>query len=136
MRSSAAILASAIVMTVTSAASAAPVAAPVAPAPVTAPVALEIVVYDKPDFKGTSIRIAKATPDLAALRFDNKVASLKILGAGDWVLCENKNYQGRCARVAMEAVNLKLQNLNDRVSSLYPVPAPPPPAVPAPAPKK
>lgn len=136
MRSSAAILASAIVMTVTCAASAAPVAKPAAPAPVTAPVPLEIVVYDKPDFNGTSIRIAKATPDLAALKFDNKVASLKILGAGDWVLCENKNYQGRCARVAMEAVNLKLQNLNDRVSSLYPVPAPPPPPAPAPAPKK
>lgn len=136
MQTSAAILAAAIATTATFAASAAPLAKPAAPAPVTAAVPLEIVVYDKPDFKGTSIRIAKATPDLAALKFDNKVASLKILGAGDWVLCENRNYQGRCARVAMEAVNLKLQNLNDRVSSLYPVPAPPPPPAPPPTPKK
>jgi hypothetical protein len=136
MQTNAAILAAAIATMATFAASAAPLAKPAAPAPVVAPVPLEIVVYDKPDFQGTSIRIAKATPDLAALKFDNKVASLKILGAGDWVLCENRNYQGRCARVAMEAVNLKLQNLNDRVSSLYPVPAPPPPPAPTPTPKK
>jgi hypothetical protein len=101
----------------------APAAAPVAPV---APVPLEIVVYDQADFKGTSQRFGKPVPDLAPFKFDNKVASLQIFGAGDWVLCENKNYQGRCARVAMQAVNLKLQNLNDRVSSLYPVPAPAP----------
>jgi hypothetical protein len=106
-----------------------PAAAPAAPVP------LEIVVYDKPEFQGNALRIGKPVPDLAVLKFDNKVASLKIFGAGDWVLCENKNYQGRCARVAMEAVNLKLQNLNDRVSSLYPVPAPAQPPAPA-APKK
>ena len=101
-------------------------AAPKAKAPEAvpaAPVPLEIVVYDQPEFKGKSIRINKAVPDLAALKFDNKVASLEIFGAGDWVLCEHRNYQGRCARVAMRAVNLKLQNLIDRVSSLYPVPA-------------
>ena len=98
----------------------APAAAPVAPVP------LEIVVYDQADFKGTSQRFGKPVPDLAPFKFDNKVASLQIFGAGDWVLCENKNYQGRCARVARQAVTLKLQNLNDRVSSLYPVPAPAP----------
>ncbi|MBU6155873.1 MAG: hypothetical protein KJS87_02995 [Alphaproteobacteria bacterium] len=109
------------------------IAAPAAPATAApaAPVPLEIVIYDKPEFQGNAIRIAKPVPDLAVLKFDNKVASLKIFGAGDWVLCENRNYQGRCARVAMEAVNLKLQNLNDRVSSLYPVPAPAAPPAPA-----
>lgn len=110
------------------------IAAPAAPAtaaPAAPPVPLEIVIYDKPEFQGNAIRIAKPVPDLAVLKFDNKVASLKIFGAGDWVLCENRNYQGRCARVAMEAVNLKLQNLNDRVSSLYPVPAPAAPPAPA-----
>lgn len=109
---------------------AAPAALAAPPAPA-APVPLEIVVYDKPEFQGNAIRIGKPVPDLAVLKFDNKVASLKIFGAGDWVLCENRNYQGRCARVAMEAVNLKLQNLNDRVSSLYPVPAPAAPPAPA-----
>jgi hypothetical protein len=103
-----------------------------APAPV-APVPLEIVVYDKPDYKGASLRIARAVADLTPMKFDNKVASLQILGAGDWVLCENRNYQGRCARVQLQAGNLKLFQLNDRVSSLYPVPAPPAPPAAQPA---
>jgi hypothetical protein len=132
MQPRAAFLAAAFILSA-SAAMAAPAARPAA-APA-APVPLEIVVYDKPEFQGKALRIGKPVPDLAVLKFDNKVASLKIFGAGDWVLCENKNYQGRCARVAMEAVNLKLQNLNDRVSSLYPVPAPVAPPAPA-APKK
>lgn len=95
--------------------------APVAPTPV---VPLQITVYDQNDFKGRSITIDKAVPDLSVLHFDNKVASLQIRGAGDWVLCENKNYQGRCARVQLQAGNLKLFGLNDRVSSLYPAPTP------------
>jgi hypothetical protein len=112
----------------------APATAVVPPAP--APVPLQIVVFDQSDFKGRALTIDRPVPDLTALQFDNKVASLQIKGAGDWVLCENKNYTGRCARVQLAAGNLKLFQLNDRVSSLYPVPAPPPapaPAAPAPA---
>ena len=105
---------------------AAPVTPAAAPAPPAPPVPLQIVVYDQNDFKGHAITIDHAVPDLNALHFDNKVASLQIVGAGDWVLCENKNYTGRCARVQGQAVNLKLFQLNDRVSSLYPVPAPAP----------
>jgi hypothetical protein len=125
MKVRAAYLATAIFLSTGMALAAAPnaKAQTAAPAP---PVPLEIVVYDQTDFKGKSIRIGKAVPDLAALKFDNKVASFEVFGAGDWVLCEHRNYQGRCARVAMRAVNLKLQNLIDRVSSLYPVPAPAP----------
>ena len=89
-----------------------PQAVPVAPpAP---PVPLQIVVYDQNDFKGHAITIDHAVPDLNVMHFDNKVASLQILGAGDWVLCENRNYTGRCARVQSQAVNLKLFQLNDR----------------------
>ena len=105
---------------------------PATPAP--APVPLQIVVFDQNDFKGHTLTIDRAVPDLNLLHFDNKIASLQIKGAGDWVLCENKNYTGRCARVQLAAGNLKLFQLNDRVSSLYPVPAPPPPPAPAAAP--
>ena len=126
-------LAAASILSLATAHAAAPAStAPATPAttpaatPAVAPVPLEIVVFDKPDYKGTSLRISRAVADLAALKFDNKVASFQIQGAGDWVLCENRNYQGRCARVQLQAGNLKLFQLNDRVSSLYPVPAPAP----------
>lgn len=130
MKMRALFLATACVLSSVAAQAAAPAGTPAAPtAAPTAPVPLEIVVFDKPDYKGASLRIARPIADLGTLKFDNKVASFQIQGAGDWVLCENRNYQGRCARVQLQAGNLKLFQLNDRVSSLYPVPAP----VPAPA---
>jgi hypothetical protein len=133
MKMQALFMATACFVSSVAAQAAAPAGAPPATTAAPAvPVPLEIVVFDKPDYKGTSLRIARAIADLGTLKFDNKVASLQILGAGDWVLCENRNYQGRCARVQLQAGNLKLFQLNDRVSSLYPVPAPV--AAPAPTP--
>jgi hypothetical protein len=86
-----------------------------------------VVVYDQADFKGRALTIAGPTPDLGSVGFDNKVASFTIQGGGDWVLCENKNYTGRCVRVQGQAGDLSLLQLSGRVSSLYPVPATPAP---------
>jgi hypothetical protein len=93
--------------------------APPAAAPASPP---GIVVFDQPNFKGRSMTLAQPTPDLTALKFDNRVASLKISG-NDWVLCEHRNYAGRCVRVQEKAADLNLLQLSGRVSSLYPVPA-------------
>jgi len=98
---------------------------PAAPAVPAAPAAPSVIVYDQPNFKGVSLTIVAATPDLATQGFDNKIASFTISGGGDWVLCENKNYTGRCVRVQAQAQNLNLLQLSGRVSSLYPVPATP-----------
>ena len=92
--------------------------------------AASVVVYDQPDFKGRALTLSAATPDLGPLGFDNKVASLAIQGSNDWVLCENKNYGGRCVRVQRQAGDLGLLQLSGRVSSLYPVPATPTPVKP------
>lgn len=105
--------------------------APVAPAVPAAPVPLTITVYDQENFKGRAVKIAAATPNLAVHQIEDKVASFEVAGAGDWVLCENRNYAGRCARVQSRAGDLRVIQLFSRVSSLYPVPAP---AVPATAP--
>lgn len=86
-------------------------------------VAPAVVIYDQVDFKGRALTITGATPDLGPLGFDNKVASLAVQGGGDWVLCENKNYAGRCVRVQGQAGDLSLLQLSGRVSSLYPVTA-------------
>jgi len=89
-----------------------------------------IVVYEQPDFKGRTLTLVKATPDLGPLGFDNKVASLAIAGGDDWVLCENRNYTGRCVRVQDKASDLSAFQLWNRVSSLYPVPKVPAPTTP------
>lgn len=88
--------------------------------PTTGP--LTIVIYEQPDFKGRSMTLTQPTPDLKSINFDDKVGSFKVVGAGDWVLCENRNYAGRCLRVQAEAGDLKQLQMVGRVSSLYPAP--------------
>ena len=90
-----------------------------------APVANEpsaIVIYDQPNFQGRSATINAATPDLTALNFNDRVASFAIKGANDWVLCENRNYGGRCVRVQSQAQDLNVLRMQGRVSSLYSAP--------------
>ena len=106
-------------------------AAPAVPAAPAAPVPLTITVFDQENFKGRSVKIAAATPNLAVHQFEDKVASFEVSGAGDWVLCENRNYGGRCARVQTKATDLRIIQLFSRVSSLYPVPTPAAPTAPA-----
>jgi hypothetical protein len=83
MKMRALFLATACVVSSIAAQAAAPAGTPAAPtAAPTAPVPLEIVVFDKPDYKGASLRIARPTADLGTLKFDNKVASFQIVRSG------------------------------------------------------
>lgn len=109
-------------------------AAPAKPAAAPAPavnVPLTITLFDKENFRGRSVKVGAATPNLAALQIEDKVASFEVAGAGDWVLCADRNYKGVCARVTAKAGDLRVIQLFGRVSSLYPVPAPVVPAGPA-----
>jgi len=115
------ITASVVVLAATFTAASAASTPPAAPSPPAASPA--IVVFDQESFKGRSLSFDRAVPNLAAHQFDDRVASVTIQGSGDWVLCEHANYKGRCARVQAKAADLRLLQLNNRVSSLYPVPA-------------
>jgi hypothetical protein len=98
---------------------------PLLPAAATAPAQPRptmITVYDQPNFKGQSLTFEKSVPSLAALDFNDKVGSVKIKGQRDWVLCEHRNFMGRCGRIHAKANNLKGIKLEGLVSSLYPVP--------------
>jgi hypothetical protein len=124
----------ALILTFALAANAAIVSAAETPVATTTPAAIpaNIVIYEQENFKGRTLTLGTATPDLAPHGFDNKVASLTINGGGEWVLCENRNYAGRCVRVQDKADDLRVLQLWGRVSSLYPVPkaAAPAPATP------
>jgi len=84
--------------------------------------ATQIVVYDQPNFKGNVLVFERSVPSLAALNFNDRVASLMIKGKRDWVLCENRNFMGRCVRVRARANDLRMFQIAGRVSSMYPVP--------------
>jgi len=104
-------------------------AAPVMPAAATAPAAptpTVITVYEQPNFKGRALVFDKGVPSLAALDFNDRVASVTIKGSRDWVLCEHRNFMGRCVRVHAKAKSLKQLKMEGQVSSLYPVPPPAP----------
>jgi hypothetical protein len=109
-------------------------AAPVAPnagaAVAPPPPPTVITVFDQPNFKGRSMTFERSVPSLAKLMFNDAIASVQIKGR-DWVLCEHRNFMGKCVRIRAKEKNLKRLKIDGQVSSLYPVSAEPPaPATP------
>lgn len=94
-----------------------PVSAPTAPPPTV------ITVFELPNFKGQSLTFERRVPSLAALSFNDKTTSVRINGRRDWVLCEHRNFMGKCVRVHLKEKDLKRLKIAGQVSSLYPVPA-------------
>jgi len=103
-----------------SAFAAAPTPAPLPPS--------KITLYEKPNFQGRSMTFEFRVPSLNALKFNDAAQSVKIDGLRDWVLCEGRNFQGRCIRVHLKEKDLKRQNFSGVASSIYPVPDPRPAA--------
>lgn len=96
-----------------------------APTPqVPAPTA--IVVFDQPNYKGRSLTFDRSVPSLAKLNFNDVIASVQVKGGRDWVLCEHRNFMGKCVRIVSKEKNLKRLKIDGQVSSLYPVPVAPP----------
>lgn len=98
-----------------------PIAATVAPPQPTA-----ITVFDQPNFKGRTLVFDRSVPSLARVNFNDVIASVQIKGTRDWVLCEHRNFMGKCVRIRAKEKDLKRLKINGQVSSLYPVPVPPP----------
>jgi hypothetical protein len=117
-------LAAALCLSITAVAA---LAAPPMPAVATTPAQPRptmITVYEQPNFKGRALTFEKSVPSLAALDFNDRIGSVQIKGKRDWVLCEHRNFMGRCGRIRAKANNLKRIKLEGLVSSLYPVPEP------------
>lgn len=87
-----------------------------------APQPTSIVVYDKPNFAGRALTFDRSMPSLAAINFNDQPASVQIKGSRDWVLCEHRNFMGRCVRIRAKERDLKRLKINGQVSSLYPMP--------------
>jgi hypothetical protein len=79
-----------------------------------------ITVYEDANFKGRSLVFRGTVPTLGAHRFNDTISSVKVRGTRDWVLCESRNYLGRCVRVRVVR-NLATFKMDNRVSSMYPV---------------
>ena len=80
-----------------------------------------IVVYELPNFKGRAMTFNGYVPSMAAKQFNDVAASVQIVGKRDWVLCEHRNFMGRCVRVRAKEKDLRRLQIAGQVSSLYPV---------------
>ncbi len=81
----------------------------------------ELTVFEKPNFQGRSLTFQHQVASMAALGFNDLSTSVKINGQRDWVLCEHRNFMGRCVRVHLKEKDLKRQKFTGVVSSAYPV---------------
>lgn len=78
--------------------------------------AIELFEHDQ--FQGRHLGASADTPNLAPLGFNDLVSSVQIQ-AGQWQLCEDADYRGRCITLGPgRHPSLAAQGMNDRVSSL------------------
>jgi hypothetical protein len=81
-----------------------------------------ITVWSDADYRGQSATLRGPTPDLRAYGLNNAISSLRI-ASGQWEVCEQPNFQGRCQVLSATSVRDlgKTTGWNDRISSLRPV---------------
>ncbi|MEQ1755568.1 MAG: beta/gamma crystallin-related protein [Micropepsaceae bacterium] len=93
------------------------------------PAPTKITLFEKPNFQGRSMTFERRVASLNAVGFNDAAQSVKIEGRRDWVLCESRNFLGRCIRVHLKEKDLMRQKFTSLASSIYPVPEPvaPPP---------
>ena len=78
-----------------------------------------IKVYVDKEYKGASIQIDSAIPDLRKLDFDDRISSLQ--ADERWLVCSAPRFKGDCREVEGGLLNLRQEGLNDRITSLRPV---------------
>lgn len=79
----------------------------------------EAVVYKDPSFRGASLVIGGAVPNLAYERFNDTISSIEVRGA--WEICTDPDYRGRCTVVDGGVHRLADLRMNDNITSLRPV---------------
>ncbi|GAB4170061.1 MAG: hypothetical protein OHK0024_05940 [Thalassobaculales bacterium] len=85
--------------------------------------AAELKLYEHKNFEGRSIRLRGSDPNFANRGF-NDVASSAIIDSGWWELCEGSNFRG-CKTLGPGSYrSLASEGINDRISSVRPVPRP------------
>ena len=90
------------------------------PTPAAAPVS-SVTLFEKPNFQGRSMTFQFGTASLNAVGFNDLAQSVKVVGPRDWVLCEGRNFLGRCIRVHQKEKDLKRLKFSALASSVYPV---------------
>jgi hypothetical protein len=81
-----------------------------------------LILHEGFGFGGRAISLDGATPNLVHLGFNDAARSLS-LGRGEWLVCEDVNYAGRCEVVGRDVSDLSSLGLLARISSARPLSA-------------
>jgi len=80
--------------------------------------AQSITVFSGPDFRGEQQTFDRASPRLADLGWDNRIASVQVRG-GEWHLCRAERFR-KCVRLSRDDSNLAKWGMDYAVNSLRP----------------
>ncbi len=87
-----------------------------------APIPAHVTFYEADGFRGQSFTSDKQIGNLRRFGFNDRASSVEVLG-NRWEVCEDVQFKGRCAVLrAGRYPSLAAMGLNDRVSSVRPVP--------------
>ena len=79
-----------------------------------------VTLYEAPNFQGASLAITGASSSLIRQNFNDRAASL-IISSGNWEVCEDVNYRGRCQRLGPGSYgDLNSFGLMQTISSIRP----------------
>ena len=76
-----------------------------------------ITLYQEDHFAGDSRTLYGDKPDLGWIHFDDRTSSVEVRG-GDWLLCTDSRYGGRCVEVDHDIGRLERMGMDDRISSV------------------
>lgn len=86
-----------------------------------------VTLYDHAGYKGRTISFADDTPSMGKFKFNDKMASVKLIKKSDCItVYEHSNYKGLSYAICDDLTSLSADNFNDKISSIkvhdnYPV---------------
>jgi hypothetical protein len=86
----------------------------------------QIVLFEERGYRGTKVTIRGEVSDLRRSGFSDRTSSIQLQN-GQWEVCENAFFSGRCEIIDYSVNDLSRLRLNNRISSIRPIILPPPP---------
>jgi len=80
-------------------------------------IAGEITLYQNRDFRGDTLTLRRAAPDLTRTGFNDRAASIDVR-EGVWEACSDANFRGNCTRLGPGRYDRIENALNDRIGSV------------------
>lgn len=79
-----------------------------------------LVLFEHGNFRGSALPVSSAIPSMSDYRFNDKASSVQVR-SGQWEVCSDGNFRGRCRILDASSGALSYTGMNDNISSVRPV---------------